>query len=162
VKRILLISGMLALLALLSVACGGNDDSPQSFSQQIVESDISDEVDDHSDEADNHDEVDTHAEEPEGHVDGDAHDEADDHSDEVEATIELIATETSPGIYVATIIFDDDGTYSGKIQIGEEEVPLNAAVRSREVAWNFLIGVAAIPALLAGIVAVRKTVRKEW
>lgn len=76
--------------------------------------------------------------------------------------IHLMPTETSPGVYVAKHTFEEGGEYTGTVQIGDEVTEVTVAVRSSPIAWPFIIGLAGISALLAGVVAVIKTVRKEW
>ncbi|MDO8716797.1 MAG: hypothetical protein Q7J73_08345 [Dehalococcoidales bacterium] len=74
----------------------------------------------------------------------------------------LMPAETSPGVYVAKHTFEQGGRYVATVQIGDEESDVVVAVRSSPIAWWYIIGLAGISALLAGVVAVVKTVRKEW
>ncbi len=74
----------------------------------------------------------------------------------------LMPEETSPGVYVAKHTFEQGGKYVATVQIGDDEADVFVAVRSSPIAWPYIIGLAGISALLAGIVAVVKTVRKEW
>ena len=76
--------------------------------------------------------------------------------------IHLIPEETSPGVYVAKHTFEQGGRYVATVQIEDEEADVVVAVRSSPIAWPYIIGLAGISALLAGVVAVIKTVRKEW
>ena len=76
--------------------------------------------------------------------------------------IHLTPEETSPGVYVSKHTFEQGGRYVATVQIGDEESDVVVAVRSDPIAWWYIIGLAGISALLAGVVAVVKTVRKEW
>lgn len=104
---------------------------------------------------DDHDEV----------VADDHHDEAvadDDHDEAEVESVEGHAFETAPGIYVAKYTFEQEGKYLGTAQIGKEHTEFVVAVRSKPVAWPFLTGLAVVPLLLVGVVAVIKTVRRKW
>lgn len=83
-------------------------------------------------------------------------------ADEPAPMIHLMPEETSPGVYVAKHTFEQGGRYVATVQIGAEESDVIVAVRSSPIAWPFIIGLAGISALLAGVVAVVKTIRKEW
>ena len=74
----------------------------------------------------------------------------------------LIPVETSPGVYVAKHTFEQGGKYVATVQVLDDEADVIVAVRSSPIAWPYIIGLAGISALLAGVVAVVKTVRKEW
>ena len=63
---------------------------------------------------------------------------------------------------MAKYTFEQEGKYLGTAQIGEEHAEFVVAVRSGPVAWPFLTGLAVVPLLLAGGVAVTKTVRRKW
>lgn len=76
--------------------------------------------------------------------------------------IHLMPDETSPGVYVAKHTFDVGGRYVATVQVLGDEVDVVVPVRSGPIAWWYIIGLAGISALLAGVVAVVKTVRKEW
>ncbi len=100
-------------------------------------------------------------------AEADNHDEAEaDHHDEAEnaevGSAEITAVETAPGVYKAKYTFQDDGKYQATAYIGEEHTEFVVAVRSSPVAWSFLTGLAVVPLLLAGVVAVIKSVRRKW
>ena len=82
--------------------------------------------------------------------------------EEVVPMIHLVPEETSPGVYVAKHTFEQGGRYVATVQVLDDEADVIVAVRSSPIAWPFIIGLAGISALLAGVVAVVKTVRKEW
>ena len=81
---------------------------------------------------------------------------------ETSPAIMLMPDEISPGVYVAKYTFEQGGRYVATVQIGDEESDVVVPVRSGPIAWPYIIGLAGISALLAGVVAVVKTVRKEW
>lgn len=112
------------------------------------------EADDHDADAETQDETGTHD-------DADEHTEGDD-ADSADGTIELIATEIEPGIYVIKTAFAQNGPYSGTIQIADQQTDVAALVRSSAVAWPLLMVFAGVPALLACGIAVMKTARKRW
>ncbi len=85
-----------------------------------------------------------------------------DGADSADGTIELIATEIEPGVYVIRTAFAQNGSYSGTIQIADQQTEIAALVRSNAVAWPLLMVFAGVPALLACGVAVMKTARKRW
>ncbi len=121
---------------------------------------------------DDHDEAvaDDHDETEADHQDeavADDHDEAvandHDESENVEVeSVELAATETTPGVYVVKYTFEQEGKYLGTAQIGKEQADFVVAVRSSPIAWSFMIGLAGVSVFLAGAVAVVKTVRRKW
>ena len=82
--------------------------------------------------------------------------------EEVVPTIHLMPDEVSPGVYVAKHTFEQGGRYVATVNVLGDEVDVVVAVRSSPVAWWYVIGLAGISALLAGVVAVVKTVRREW
>jgi len=95
------------------------------------------------------------------------HDEAaephhDDGSDEELESVTIVPAETAPGVYTTEYTFDSGGKYLVTAQIGNEQREFEVAVRSAPVAWSFIIGLGAVSVFLAGMVAVIKTVRKEW
>ncbi len=97
----------------------------------------------------------------------DHHDKAvvDDH-EEAENTevgsVGIAAIETDAGVYMTKYTFEQEGKYLGTTQIGEEQADFVVAVRSSPIAWFFMLGLAGVTALLAGVVAVVKTVRRRW
>lgn len=97
--------------------------------------------------------------EEEDHHDAEEHEEEE--HEEVES-VEVTAIETAPGVYVAKYTFEQEGKYQVTAYLGEEHTEFVVAVRSSPVAWSFIIGLAGVSVLLAGVVAVIKTVRKEW
>ncbi len=131
-----------------------HDESPAeglSVNLQLVLTDL----DHHGEGSDDHDEA----------VADDHHDEAvaDDNHDEAEVeSVEGHAFETTPGIYVAKYTFEQEGKYLGTAQIGKEHTEFVVAVRSKPVAWPFLTGLAVVPLLLAGVVAMIKSIRRKW
>lgn len=98
--------------------------------------------------------------EEENHHHGEEPEEEHEH-EEVESA-EVTAIETAPGVYVAKYTFEDGGKYQVTAYLAEEHAEFVVAVRSSPVAWPFVIGLAGVSVLLAGVVAVIKTVRKEW
>ena len=118
-----------------------------------------------AEEEDHHHDAEEHEE---AEADDHQHDEgvADDHHDEAENVVVesagIVAIETAPGVYVVKYTFEQEGKYLGTAQIGEEQADFVVAVRSSPVAWSFVIGLAAVSVLMAGVVTVVKTVRKEW
>ncbi|HEY83271.1 MAG TPA: hypothetical protein G4O01_08320 [Dehalococcoidia bacterium] len=95
------------------------------------------------------------------------HDEAaephhDEGSDEELESVTIAPAEIAPGVYTAEYTFDSGGKYLVTAQIGDEQREFEVAVRSAPVAWSFIIGLGAVSVFLAGMVAVVKTVRKEW
>ena len=99
------------------------------------------------------------AEEEDHHHDAEEHEE-EEHEEAESAGIAAI--ETVPGVYAAKYTFKDGGKYQVTAQIGEEQADFVVAVRSSPIAWFFMLGLVGVSALLAGVVAVIKTVRKEW
>ena len=73
-----------------------------------------------------------------------------------------IAIERTPGVYVASPVFDGHGKYEVTVDLNGETAHFVVAVRSGPVSWPLVIGLTAFPLLLAGAVAMIKTVRKEW
>ncbi len=76
--------------------------------------------------------------------------------------IHLMPEETSPGVYVVKHTFEHGGRYLATVTVQGDEVDVVVPVRSGPIAWPYIMGLAGISALLAGVVAVVKTVRKEW
>ncbi len=91
----------------------------------------------------------------------DAEENEEEEHEEVEL-VEVTAMETAPGVYVAKYAFEQDGKYQVTAYLGEEHTEFVVAVRSSPVAWPFVIGLAAVSVFLAAVVAVIKTIRKEW
>ncbi len=108
-----------------------------------------------------HDGEDSHQEDEQEHEEEDSHQEDEQEHEEVES-MEITAIETAPGVYVAKYTFEQDGKYQLTAQIGDEPIEFVVAVRSNPVAWSFVIGLVAVSLFYAGVVAVIKTVRKEW
>ena len=77
-------------------------------------------------------------------------------------TVTLTAKEVSPGVYVVKHTFVGGGKYATMAHIGEEAEEFAVAVRSRPVAWPLVIGLVALTVGVAGVVAVRKTLKREW
>jgi hypothetical protein len=102
----------------------------------------------------------TEAEEGENH--GHHHSEEAHAEEEETATEMLMATEISPGVYAVKHVFEKGGKYAIAAQLGEDAQEFAVAVRSRPVAWSLVIGMVALTVGVAGAVAVRKTVKKEW
>ena len=125
------------------------------------------EEDDHHDEAaaDDHDEA---AADDHDEAAADDHDEAaaDDHHDEIESievgAAEVMAIETAPGVYVAKYTFNQEGKHQVTAYLGEEQAEFTVSVRSGPVAWPFILGLVGVLVLLAGMVAIIKTVRRKW
>ncbi len=96
------------------------------------------------------------------------HDEtaADENHDEIESieagAAELTAVETAPGIYVAKYAFDQEGKHQVIAYLGEEQAEFAVSVRSGPVAWPFILGLVGVLVLLAGMVAIIKSVRRKW
>ena len=156
------VEGLIVTLLLARMDMGHNHGSDEHDDEAAV--------DDHHDEAaadDHHDEAAADDHHDEAAAD-DHHDEAvaDDHHDEAENTevdsVSVAAIETAPGVYVAKYTFDQEGKYLGTIQIVEEQTEFELAVRSEPVDWSFIAGLGGISLLVAGMVAVIKSVRKEW
>ncbi len=117
-------------------------------------------ADHHDDEtvADDHDDE-TVADDHDDEAVADDHDEA----DSTEAgSVEIAVIETAPGVYMAKYTFEEAGKYVGTAQIGEEPVEVGLSVRSEPVDWSFIAGLGGITLLVAGMVVVIKSVRKEW
>ena len=74
----------------------------------------------------------------------------------------MTAKEVSPGVYMFKHTFDGGGKYAITAHIGEEAEEFAVAVRSGPVSWPLVIGLTGFSLLLAGAVAMIKTVRKEW
>lgn len=55
-----------------------------------------------------------------------------------------------------------EGTIKEILGDGDEHMEFRVAVRSRPVAWSLVIVLVALTAGVAGAVAVRKTVKREW
>ena len=98
-----------------------------------------------------------------------AEEEGNGHHGEVEAQAEeeevehsMTAKEVSPGVYMFKHTFDGGGKYAITAHIGEEAEEFAVAVRSGPVSWPLVIGLTGFSLLLAGAVAMIKTVRKEW
>lgn len=83
-------------------------------------------------------------------------------ADEPAPMIHLMPEETSPGVYVAKHTFEQGGRYVATVQVLGDEVDVVVPVRSGPIAWPYIIGLAGISALLAGVVAVIKTLKREW
>lgn len=83
-------------------------------------------------------------------------------ADEPAPMIHLMPEETSPGVYVSKHTFDVGGRYVATINVLGDEVDVVVPVRSSPIAWWYIGGLAGISALLAGVVALVKTVRREW
>ena len=81
---------------------------------------------------------------------------------EEEVEHSMTAKEVSPGVYMFKHIFDGGGKYAITAHIGEEAEEFAVAVRSGPVSWPLVIGLTGFSLLLAGAVAMIKTVRKEW
>ncbi len=77
-------------------------------------------------------------------------------------TIHLMPEEASPGVYVDKVTFEHGGRYVATVNAMGEEVDIVIGVRSSPVAWWYVGGLAGLVALLAGTVAVTKTVRRTW
>jgi hypothetical protein len=78
------------------------------------------------------------------------------------APVMLMPVETAPGVYVAKYTFTQGGRYVGTVQVGDEEADTVVGVRTSPIAWPFIFGLAGLCAVLAGTVAVVKTVKREW
>jgi hypothetical protein len=76
--------------------------------------------------------------------------------------VRVSADPKAPGSYLATLTFPESGVYHGAFRIGEESMEFMVGVRSKPIAWWFVYGLGLIIALVAGSVAVIKTVKKEW
>lgn len=76
--------------------------------------------------------------------------------------METMAVERTHGVYVTTVVFEEAGKYHVTADIDGHETEFAFAVRSRPVAWPLVVGLTAFSLLLAGAVAMIKTVRKEW
>ncbi len=126
-------------------------------------------ADHHDDEtvADHHDDE-TVADDYEDEAAADQHDDeaAADHHEEAENTedgsIEIAVIETAPGVYMAKYTFGEAGKYVGTAQIGGEPLEVGLSVRSEPVDWSFVAGLGGISLLVAGMVVVIKSVRREW
>ncbi len=95
------------------------------------------------------------------------HDEAEaNHDDEAGNTeaesVSVAAIEMAPGVYVVKYTLEESGKYLLTPSIGSEHTEFEIAVRSSPIAWPFVIGLAGASALLAGVVAAVKTVRRKW
>jgi hypothetical protein len=73
-----------------------------------------------------------------------------------------MATERTPGVYVASPVFDGAGKYQVTAELNGETAHFIVAVRSGPVAWPFIMGLTAFSLLLAGVVATKKTIGREW
>lgn len=98
------------------------------------------------------------AEEDQGH----GHGEVEAQAGEAEAEHSMTAKEVSPGVYMFKHTFEAGGEYAITAHIGEEAHEFAVAVRSSPVSWPFVMGLTAFSLLLAGAVAMIKTIRKEW
>lgn len=96
-------------------------------------------------------------EEDQGHAHG-----VEAQAEEEAETVTLTAKEVSPGVYVAKHTFVGGGKYATMAHIGEEAEEFAVAVRSRPVAWPLMIGLVALTVGVTGVVAVRKTLKREW
>lgn len=76
--------------------------------------------------------------------------------------IHLVPDEVSPGVYAGEVTFEQGGRYIATVNVMGEEVDVVIGVRSSPVAWWFVGGLAGLVTLLAGTVAVTKTVRRTW
>jgi len=76
--------------------------------------------------------------------------------------VQVSADQKAPGSYLATLTFPESGVYHVAFRIGEENTEFMVGVRSQPIAWWFVYGLGLIIALVAGSVAVIKTVKKEW
>jgi len=76
--------------------------------------------------------------------------------------VRVSADPKAPGSYLATLTFPESGVYHVAFRIGEENTEFMVGVRSQPIAWWFVYGLGLIIALVAGSVAVIKTVKKEW
>lgn len=89
------------------------------------------------------------------------HEHEEEHQEEA-APVELIATEEAPGVYVVKHTFDRDGKYQVTAHIGDEHAEFTVSVRSQPVAWPLVIGLGAAVLGTAAVVAVIKTVKRDW
>ena len=72
-------------------------------------------------------------------------------------------SEASPGAYTGNYTFEQGGVYMLMIHKGSEMIDeLELPVRFGPIAWPFIVVLGAVPLLLAGALAVIKSVRKEW
>ena len=135
------------------------DEHPDAEHTETVEHQDGDEHPDaeHT-EAVEHQEGDEHPEAE--HTEAVGHDEHDE--DEEGEAVGLMAMEMSPGVYVVKYTFGNDGEYLGTVQMGHWHSEFEVAVRPSPVAWPFIIGLVGGSALLAIVVAVIKTARRQW
>ena len=78
------------------------------------------------------------------------------------AEIMLMPVETSPGVYVDNVTFQQGGRYVAVFSIGDDEADNTLGVRSSPVAWWFIGMLGGLVLALAAVVAVVKTVRRAW
>ncbi len=153
-------------------AAGPHDDDAAAdhHDDETVADDYEDEAaaDQHDDEAaaDHHDDE-IVADDYEDEAAADQHDDeaaADHHDDEntEDGSIEIAVIETAPGVYMAKYTFGEAGKYVGTAQIGGEPLEVGLSVRSEPVDWSFVAGLGGISLLVAGMVVVIKSVRREW
>ena len=76
--------------------------------------------------------------------------------------IMLMPVETSPGVYVANITFEQGGRYVATFSSGDEESDVVVGVRSSPVSWGYVGMLAGLVIVLAASVAVVKTVKRGW
>jgi hypothetical protein len=80
----------------------------------------------------------------------------------VPAEIMLMPLETTPGVYVSNVTFEQGGRYIATFSNGEDEFDIVVGVRSGSVAWWYIGVLAGVVIVLAAAVAVTKTARRTW
>ena len=112
---------------------------------------------------DHHGDGDQPQDEAEANHDDEAEASHDDEAENTEAeSVSVAAIEMAPGVYVVKYTLEESGKYLLTPSIGSEHTEFEIAVRSSPIAWTFVIGLVGASALLAGVVAVVKTVRRKW